>query len=41
MKEKTKSLLVCTISLLVILGVIFIMSSNIDQSINENSSISH
>lgn len=40
MNEKVKSVLVCIISLLAILGVIFVMSSNIDQSIKENSSIS-
>lgn len=40
MKEKVKSFLVCAISLLAILGVIFIMSSNINQSIAEKSSIS-
>ncbi len=40
MKEKIKGILVCAISLLAIVGVIFIISSNINQSIAEKSSIS-
>ncbi len=40
MKEKFKSFLVCIISFLAIMGVVFIMYSNINQSIAEKSSIS-
>ncbi len=41
MKEKGKDILVLLISLLAVLGIVFIMSTNIEKSVDKNSSISN
>jgi len=41
MKGKAKSLLVCVVSLLAIIGILCIMSSNIAESIDKKTSISN
>lgn len=40
MRSKIKGLLVCAISIMAILGIICIMSYNMNKSINEKTSIS-